>query len=224
MMWFSMVRRPLRVRMAVCKGKNRNDQRRMQAVRTYTFSTRTIHDRMDRYEIETVRNGVRMQQVFNLYGSKSFFLTSVSVIGKGVAASYMSPLTTDNVVVDEKGDNRALYVPFDNDMWARFNAQPLQQANFTSSEVTAIYNNDTYNGLLIGSYAQDVWKTGITVKANGNNSISMNAFAGFADSNITHDKIPHGLVTSTDTTCVSPIMMVGMFPDWRKGMEVYAYT
>jgi alpha-galactosidase len=206
---------------AVCKGKTEMTSTGA-AVRTHTLWTRTIHDRMDRYEITTERNGVRMQQVFNLYGSSNFFYTTMSVIGKGVAASYMSPLTTDKVVFDEKGDNRVLNVPFDNDMWARFNAQPLQHANFTSSEVTAIYNNNSYKGLVIGSVVQQVWKTGITVKNNADRSISISAFGGFADSNITHDKIPHGLVTTTDTSCVSPEMMVGMFPDWRTGMEHYA--
>lgn len=206
---------------AVCKGKTEMTSTG-DAVRTCTFSTRTVHDRVARYEITTERNGLRMQQVFNLYGSGNYFLTTMRVIGKGVVANYMSPLITENVVFDEKGDNRALYVPFDNDMWARFNAHPLQQANFTGSEVTAIYNNDTYKGLVIGSVVQNVWKTGVAVKANGNNSFSVSAYGGFADSSITHDKIPHGLVTTTDSTCDSPMMMVGMFTDWRKGMETYA--
>ncbi|WP_205511049.1 alpha-galactosidase [Longitalea arenae] len=206
---------------AVCSGKTEMTSAGA-ALRTHSFSTRTIHDRVSRYIIETVRNGLRMQQVFDVYGSRNYFLTTMRVIGRGAAASYMSPLTTDSVVVDEKGDNRALSVPFDNDMWARFNAQPIQHANFTSSEVTAIYNNDTYKGLIIGSVDQQVWKSGITVKANGVNSFSISAFGGFADSTITHDKIRHGLVTTTDTSCVSPMMMVGMFTDWRKGMEQYA--
>lgn len=206
---------------AVCKGKTEMTSAGT-VVRTHTFSSQMHHDLHSRYEIETVKDGVRMQQVFNLYRSRDYFFTTVRVIGKGVAASYISPFTTDNVVANMKGDNRALYVPFDNDMWARFNAQPLQQANFTSSEVTAIYNNDSYNGLVIGSVVQDAWKTGITVKAKENNSISVSAFGGFADSNITHDKIPHGLVRTTDTTCNSPMIMVGMFKDWREGMETYA--
>ncbi|MCS3794665.1 hypothetical protein [Niastella sp. OAS944] len=206
---------------AECKGKTAMISTGA-AVRTYSFWTRTHHDRVSQYTIVTVRDGVRMKQEFTVFGTRDFFITTVSVIGKGVAASYMSPLTTDNVAFSENGDNRALYVPFDNDMWARFNAQPLQQANFTSSEVTAIYNNGSYNGLVIGSLEHTVWKTGIHVKANSNNSISVSAFGGFADSNITHDKIPHGLVTTTDTSCVSPRLLVGKFSDWRKGMEDYA--
>lgn len=206
---------------AECKGKTVMTSNGA-AVRTHTFWTQTHHDVISKYTIETVRDGARMKQEFTVFAARDFFITTVSVIGKGAAASYMSPLTTDNVEFSENGDNRALYVPFDNDMWARFNAQPLQQANFTSSEVTAIYNNGSYNGVVIGSLEHTVWKTGINVKANANNSISVSAFAGFADSNITHDKIPHGLVTTTDTSCVSPRLFVGKFSDWRKGMEDYA--
>lgn len=206
---------------AICKGKTGMTSTGA-VVRTHSFWSRVHHDIVSQHTIETVRDGLRMKQDFTVFGTRDFFITTVTVIGKGVATSYMSPLTTDNVVFDEKGDNRALYVPFDNDMWARFNAQPLQQANFTSSEVTAVYNNDSYSGLVIGSLEHTVWKTGINVKANGNNSFSVSAFGGFADSNITHDKIPHGLVTTTDTSCVSPRLLVGKFTDWRKGMEVYA--
>ncbi len=206
---------------ALCKGKTEMTSAG-DAVRHYTFSTRTIHDRVSRYEITTERNGLRMQQVFNLYGSKNYFLTTMRIIGKGVAANFMSPMITENIVFDDKGDNRALFVPFDNDMWARFNALPLQQANFTGSEVTAIYNNDTYKGLVIGAVEQNVWKTGVAVKANGNNPVSVSAFGGFADSSITHDKIPHGLVTTTDSTCASPEIFVGAFADWRTGMEDFA--
>jgi alpha-galactosidase len=206
---------------AECKGKTAMISTG-DAVRTYSVRSITVHDHISWYKVVTVRNGLRMLQEFTVFSSKDFFLTSVTVIGRGVAANYMSPLATDSVVFDEKGDNRALYVPFDNDMWARFNAQPLQQANFTSSEVTAIYNNGSYGGLVIGSTEHFVWKTGINIKANGNNAISLSAFGGFAESNITHDKIPHGLVTTTDTTCVSPKLFVGSFTDWRKGMENYA--
>ena len=205
---------------AVYKGKGEM-QSTGAAVRTYSKTTGRLGE-LTNLTIEWVRDGLRMQQVFYPIVGTDFFLTRIRVTGKDVAASYISPLTTDHVVVDDKGDNRALYVPFDNDMWARFNAQPLQQANFTSSEVTALYNNGTYNGMVIGSVEHHVWKTGIKVKANENNSISLAAFGGLADSNITHDKIPHGLVTSGDTASYSPLILVGMFTDWRSGMEQYA--
>jgi alpha-galactosidase len=85
-----------------------------------------------------------------------------------------------------------------------------------------LYNSDLNEGLVIGSIEHDVWKTGIKVKSSTANTASLIAFGGLADSNITHDKIPHGLVADSDTICSSPTILVGRYSDWRKGMEEYA--
>lgn len=172
--------------------------------------------------IEQVVDGLRMQQLFYVYPGKPFFFTQVRVYGKEMAASYISPLTTGKLTMEGIGDKRGLAVPFDNDMWVRFDAQPLDKANYTASEVTALYNNDTRQGLIIGSIEHTVWKSGIKVQHNENNALSLTAFGGLSDSVITHDKIPHGKVSINDTLCSSPKIMVGMFSDWRSGMEQYA--
>ena len=174
------------------------------------------------HTIEQVVHGLRMQQLFYVYPGQSFFFTQVKVWGRGAPSNYISSLTTQEMVMEDKGDMRGLAVPFDNDMWVRFDAQPLHNANYTASEVTALYNNDTRQGLIIGSIEHAVWKSGINVQHNNNHTISLAAFGGLADSVITHDKIPHGKVSVNDTLCSSPKMMVGYFPDWRAGMEQYA--
>ncbi len=155
-------------------------------------------------------------------GVRNFFYTTLIVRGQHVGAGYVSPLAGARVVMDSTGDNRALAVPFDNDMWARFNSHPFQQASFTSSEATALYNNDNYHGLVIGSIWHGDWKTGITVNAGDALAVTVTAFGGLSDKNITHDNIPHGKVTQDDSTCMSPIILVGGFDDWRNGMEEYA--
>ena len=172
--------------------------------------------------IEQAVNGMRMQQLFYTYPGKPFFFLQCRVYGKEVATNYMSPLTTNHLAVEGEGDKRGLAVPFDNDMWVRFDAQPLDKANYTASEVTALYNNDTRSGLVIGSIEHAVWKSGIKVQYQGNNTLSLAAFGGLADSVMTHDNIPHGKVGVNRTLCSSPKIMVGMFADWRTGMEQYA--
>lgn len=172
--------------------------------------------------IEQKGNGIHLQQIFYVYPDKPFFFAQVKVYGKGVAANYVAPLVTDKLTIEGEGDNRALFVPFDNDMWARFDGQPLDKANFTSSEVTALYNNHTRRGFIIGSVEHTVWKTGIKLQYMANNQLSLSAYGGLADSIITHDNIPHGKVSVNDTLCSSPKIMVGMFDDWRTGMEEYA--
>ena len=146
----------------------------------------------------------------------------LKVQGKEVAGNYLSPLTTKQFSMSMAGDKRALSVPFDNDMWVRFDAQPWQQANYTSSEVTALYSNDTHEGLVIGSIEHKVWKSGIKVQHIQNGVLSLAAFSGLSDSTITHDKLAHGKVSIGDTLCASPKFMVGYFDDWRTGMEQYA--
>jgi alpha-galactosidase len=191
--------------------------------RTYTIDDhKDAWGKGERYMIEQRGNGIRLQQIFYVYPDKPFFFTQVNIYGKGVAANYVAPLVTDKVTIDGEGDKRALFVPFDNDMWARFDAQPFDKANYTASEVTALYNNDTRRGLVIGSVEHTVWKTGIKVQYNGKDQLSLAAYGGLADSVITHDNIPHGKVSINDTLCSSPKIMVGMFDDWRTGMEEYA--
>lgn len=191
--------------------------------RSYTITShRDAWGKGHRCVVEQKGNGIRLQQIFYVYPGKPFFFVQVKVYGKDVAANYVAPLVAGRVTVGGEGDKRALFVPFDNDMWARFDAQPWNKANYTASEVTALYNNDTRRGLIIGSVEHTVWKTGIRVQYAGNNELSLAAYGGLADSVITHDNIPHGKVSEKGIVCSSPTIMVGMFDDWRNGMEAYA--
>lgn len=174
----------------------------------YTFTHRTGKD--------------EMQQLFYVYPGKSYFITELRV--KGEACDYLSPLTAAQMNVEGKGDNRALKVPFDNDMWLRYDAQPLAKAAFTGSEVSALYNNDTYAGVILGSLEQHVWKTGVRVAGRDDTAVTqLDVYAGYTDSLYTHDlRNRHGKVLPQDGYCRSPKIMVGRFADWRDGMETYA--
>lgn len=164
-----------------------------------------------------------LQQLFYVFDNKNYCITQLKLTGMEKPAGYMAPLVADNLVLDEPGDNRALYVPFDNDMWARYNATPLADANFKSSELTTVYNTANNKGIVIGSLEQDVWKSGIAIKGKSGTELSeLTAFAGFADSTVTHDKIPHGRVLPVKGVISSPQMMIGCFADWRDGLETFA--
>jgi alpha-galactosidase len=60
---------------------------------------------------------------------------------------------------------RVLHVPFDNDMWFRYISWPVAEMNangsYSSDEVTAIYDNESRQSLILGSIAHDTWKTAI---------------------------------------------------------------
>lgn len=158
----------------------------------------------------TVTSG-RLQQLFYTFPGKDYCVLEVQVAGK--SCNYLSPLNADRVTAT----GQVLHVPFDNDMWVRYEAVDISKANFTSSEVTAIY--DDQQGIVIGSIAQDVWKTGIQVHNNG-----LKVFSGFTDSLRTHDKMKHGAVKAVNGYCRSAQVFLGYDKDWRNGMETYAKT
>lgn len=163
-----------------------------------------------------------LQQLFYVFKNRSYFITCLRYAGSE-AIGYMTPLQTDQLKWPAAGDNRALYVPYDNDMWARYNATPLATADFTGSEVTALYNAGTNQGLVVGSLDQRVWKSGMQVKGSRNKEYaSLSAFAGFTDSVVTHDIIRHGKVRPDNGVLYSPQLLVGVFDDWRSGMETFA--
>ncbi|HVW61685.1 MAG TPA: hypothetical protein VHC48_16650 [Puia sp.] len=163
-----------------------------------------------------------MQQVFYVDKKKKVFGTEVWI--KAAGSNYMSPLTCGQADLHEEGDDRALLAPFDNDAWVRYNAVPLASADFTSSEVTALYSNDSRHGLIVGALMQLDWKSGIRVKGEGAGRLShLSAFGGYTDKTYTHDIKEHGMVTPRiPGYCMSPIIMIGWFDDWRKGLETYA--
>lgn len=157
-----------------------------------------------KYTVEQGRYAVHrtsMTQFFYVSPEKPYFLVQVETTGR---AAKSSPLTGK---ISSAG--RGLVVPFDNDMWVRYEVK--DKLDYTSSEVTAFIDG----GLVIGSVEHKVWKSGVHV-ANG----EVSAFGGYTDSITTHDKVQHGKVGNI--TCTSPKFMVGFFDDWRKGMEAYA--
>jgi hypothetical protein len=162
-----------------------------------------------------------LHQIYTLYEGKNFFLTQL----KAANAASMTTNTIAPIVVNNSGgvdigsytDNRALFVPFDNDNWIRYKAQSINTSN-TGYEVTAIYNNANRNGLVIGSVTHDTWKTGISWNGSNNKLNNLTVYGG-ASSNITHDTMPHGNISGTEVT--SPTMFVGYFADYRDGLEEY---
>jgi alpha-galactosidase len=163
-----------------------------------------------------------LTQLFYVLPGSGQFITQLLVRNAG-AVSSMTPFVTDSLHWTNAGDNRALFIPFDNDMWARYNAMPLGSASFNGSELGAVYNVDDNTGVVIGSLEQDDWKTGFLLRSNGNNKATgIQIRSGFTDSTLTHDVIPHGKVLPVDGLVQSPKILVSFCADWRDGMESFA--
>jgi alpha-galactosidase len=162
----------------------------------------------------------KMVQLFRLYEKTDFVVTEARVLRKpAVSCRFFAPLVSQSPTeILPPGDNRALFVPFDNDKWIRYDAVPFGSA-FTSHEVSAFYNNERRQALVIGSIAHDTWKTGVRSVTAGRRLVTLEAFGGFTSTK-TRDVLPHGKITSESVP--SPAIFIGCFDDWRNGMEQYA--
>jgi len=161
-------------------------------------------------------------QHFYLYDNKDYFLTDIELSdSKELASNYLCPVSTTRgheSSVLGSGDNRVLIIPFDNDKWVRYRSASLR-GGVNSNEVTAVYNADTRNGIVIGSVEHDVWKSGIRVESGRPETISRIEFYTGAAGEATRDVLPHGKVKGLHIR--SPKVLFGYFQDWRDGMEEF---
>ena len=88
----------------------------------------------------------------------------------------------DPVQIPGNTSLRILHVPFDNDMWFRYNsvaASDLKPGQlFTSDEVTAIYDNASRQALILGSITHDTWKTAIEAHAADGQLTDLDIYGG----------------------------------------------
>jgi hypothetical protein len=162
-----------------------------------------------------------MKQYFVLDEDNSF-LTRVMVESAGTNSNWMGPLvmdTTGGVDLGNYTDDRALYVPFDNDHFVRYNAMSMNSTS-TGYEVGAFYDNTSRTGLVVGSVTHDTWKTGIYWSGSSNRLNQLNVFGGATSSSATWDVLPHGSVVGTNIS--SPTVFVGFGSDWRSVLESFA--
>ena len=161
-------------------------------------------------------------QSFYQYPGKDYLLTdfTLQAASGNVASNYMAPVNlSDMTQVLGTGDNRALFVPFDNDKWIRFQSHPLDFTTLTSYETTAVFNGKTRKGLVVGSVEHDFWKSAVIMnKADNANAYTLTCYGGAADST-TRDLLPHG--AQEGHLIKSPKVMLGVFNDWRAGMDAY---
>ncbi|MFC5863843.1 alpha-galactosidase [Acidicapsa dinghuensis] len=162
-------------------------------------------------------------QHISLPDGQPYILTDLEVLATHpVGTRHISPLVlATNGSADIQGASKptVLFVPFDNDMWVHYN-EPIDPAKDPDSyEVTAIFDNGSRHGLVLGSITHDLWKTGILARNISNSRIQQLEVYGGATGHWSHDAEPHGLVSGTDIK--SPTILVGYFTDWRNGLEAY---
>ena len=110
-------------------------------------------------------------------------------------------------------DQKMLLTPYDNDMWARYEST-VPNPGKTSYDVTAIFDEETYEGLVIGALDHDVWKNAISWSAH--DARAFRAYCGAADAG-THDCEPHGAVSGQEVASARFVLF--WCGDIRDGLE-----
>lgn len=211
---------------------------------TYTETTVTQEDATDAVGAckkvtfsHTKAGSPTVDQTFLLFDNKDYFLTEATVKSPNrVSTNMILPVATysDNKFLPADANNRMLVVPFDNDGFVTYRSLPLSRANDPGSnaqgryardsisfEVTAIFNGETQQGLVLGSVEHDNWKSAIRMTGSPVTQGKMKrieCISGFADEK-THDVREHGYISGTAVK--SARFMVGLYDDWRTGLETF---
>jgi hypothetical protein len=187
-------------------------------------------------EVYTVRSSAPglpdiLQHIW-LYDSQPAIAIEAELVSKGaqVGTRHFDPVVLKEagiVGVSQAKSLRFLHVPFDNDMWFRYNSIAVADIKpgqpVTSNEVAAIYDNATRQALILGSITHDTWKTAIEAGVTNGQITSLDLYGGISSPTgvrtDTHDTVPHGIVRGERVK--SPRIFIGSFADWRDGLEAY---
>lgn len=169
-----------------------------------------------------------LEQVFYIYPANDYMLVQGNIVAASgtTKTNYIAPIvsTSSSTFLPSAGYNVVYTMPFDNDSWRGYAANPFQGVSYTSCEVSGAYNVASRNGLIVGSIEHDNWKSGITIKTNSGNALTgVTVFAGMASA-LTNDvttnnpSMPvHGSISGARVS--SPRYFFGYYADWRTGLE-----
>lgn len=167
-------------------------------------------------------NGLRLRQELLLHarGELTVQIFLAEKKRSTVRSRYLAPILAP--YPDKDGhplflslDQKMLLTPYDNDMWARYEST-VPNPGKTSYDVTAIFDEETYEGLVVGSLDHDVWKNAIRWSAH--DARAFTAYCGAADAG-THDVMPHGAVCGEEVASARFVLLWA--DDIREGMERY---
>lgn len=160
-----------------------------------------------------------LRHTFWIYDGKPEVIAKLEVVSPTpVETNYIAPIVADNAQVSGTAPLRSLFVPFDNDNYVRFRSDNWGDKT-ESCEVGAIYDEESRNGLVVGSIDHDNWKSAIQTHRKPNAPVHLlKAYAG-ATNKFTHDTQPHGYLKGKSIS--SPRFVIGQYADWREGMERY---
>ena len=172
------------------------------------------------YENET---GLRLTEYLTVTGACATARCGLSRRdGTAVRTSRLTPLTAhgkdDEPYIWRDLGTKMLLVPYDNDMWMRYEAAALR-AGRKSYDVTVLMKEDTREGLLIGAMDFDIWKNAVACPGMDARILEARCGQG-ASGEGSHDYAPHGVIEGAEV--FSSRFMIAYGEDWRNLLEQYA--
>lgn len=110
---------------------------------------------------------------------------------------------------------KMLMVPYDNTMWSRYEALPLNPGR-RSYDLTVLFDESSKEGLLVGAGDFSVWKNALT--CSGSDARHLEAESGVADKG-THDTVSHGTMSGLCVKSAPFWILYGK--DYRDLLEQY---
>jgi len=185
----------------------------------HEISRRAVHDGFgEGTELTVVNSGgptaAVLKQTFWVYRGKAEAFVRLDLDGYDSGTNQISPVVTDRPVkLNHAGPLQSLFVPYDNDNYFRYSSTAWDRKE-GSYEVGSLYDDRSRRGLIVGSIDHDLWKSAVKFDKDG----GVRAYGGVTSS-FTHDKEPHGTVTGAEVR--SPRFVLGLYSDWRRGLERY---
>lgn len=173
-----------------------------------------------------------MRQHFNFYPGREDYFICYNTVSSNDGVSVLQsrrlvPLSATDTYTTPFGNDgsdavRMLWVPFDNDGHGRYHNYSfasMKEEQGISHEVAAAFDGDSRRGLVAGSVDHDKWKSGVQIYGRYNNRLYKFELLSGLTNATTRDVLPHGKVKGQ--TVSSARYMVGMFDDWREGMNTF---
>jgi alpha-galactosidase len=214
----------------------------------HSWQTENFHDTLGAgIHIYMTHSGKKdcpeLEQVITIYKDRPFILLALrahsplSVETRDISPLAILPQQGSSLLVPGS-EPRILDVPFDNDDWVNDVERTWPSANEPTVsgigyELSAVYDNKNYTGIVMGSLSHDFWKTGIRYRAASTPGLldSLLIFGGAATADNpslraddggrdgTHDLAQHG--TRRGTTVESPLIYLCAPGDVRTAFVGY---
>jgi len=192
--------------------------RKTFGAKSHEVGTSRLHDAFGDGVRIIIRNrypdSLELRQILSIYEGKPEILVGLDLIDpSGKGTNRMTALATDSPVkLVHAWPLNSLFVPYDNDNYVRYRSDGWNEP-VGSFEVGVLYS-DQSGGLVIGSIDHTQWKSGVKFLKDG----GVSAVAGVTGKD-TRDVEPHGTVVGNVVS--SPRFVVGLYDDWRAGLERY---